>query len=137
MDVGAADANESMTEGAVEGDDEMAEDMGEEGAEGEATDGDEDSADDASDANDDANDDDVIDDVQSVMEQLDTDKDGKISLKELQDSAGTDDDAENQMTELFTKGFKKADGDSDGHLDIEELPVLFEHFKNPDEKEEI
>merc|ERR1719277_362561 len=97
-----------MTDDTAEADGEMAEETDEEGTEEEGTEEDEDSQGDSTDADDDASDDGVIDDVQSVMEQFDTDKDGKISLKELQDSAGPDDDAENQMTDFFRERFQKS-----------------------------
>merc|ERR1719188_124817 len=70
-------------------------------------------------------------DIGSVLEEMDTDKDGKLSLPELlkdmeQWGEGEEDKKERDgRIELETQKFKIADENGDGFLEIKELPSLF------------
>lgn len=72
-------------------------------------------------------------DISAVLDEMDADKDGKLSLAELMkdmdqwgEGGGDDDKKEAEMRkELETAKFKAADGNGDALLDINELPALF------------
>merc|ERR1719277_2153652 len=58
--------------------------------------------------------------IQSMMEDGDTDKDGKMSIAELLQTADGNPEAKKNLE----KAFSKADGDKDGFLTAEEIPAL-------------
>jgi hypothetical protein len=58
----------------------------------------------------------------SILEEHDTDKDGKLSLKEIED------DEESEELELLRKAFAAADANSDGGLDVNEIPNFVSAF---------
>lgn len=70
-------------------------------------------------------------DIHSIMEELDADKDGKASLKEVlrdYESLDSEDDAiqdTQNRKKLEESKFKLADKNGDGSLDATELPSLF------------
>merc|ERR1719198_2941818 len=71
-------------------------------------------------------------DIHTVIDEMDLDKDGKLSLQELLKDMeqwgeeGEEDKAEAaKRKELETAKFRAADTDSSGLLDAEELPALF------------
>merc|ERR1719265_1669533 len=72
----------------------------------------------------------------SIMEGFDTDKDGKLSLKELQEHVG--DKAEgNDAFKGWEDVFKQADADEDEHLTVHELASLLKHVGRGDQKEMV
>merc|ERR1719201_2094413 len=71
-------------------------------------------------------------DIHTVIDEMDLDKDGKLSLVELLKDMeqwgeeGEEDKAEAaKRKELETAKFHAADANRDGFLDTEELPALF------------
>jgi len=71
-------------------------------------------------------------DISTVIDEMDTDKDGKLSLMELLKDMeqwgeeGEEDKAQAaQRKELETAKFHAADSDKNGYLDSTELPALF------------
>lgn len=70
-------------------------------------------------------------DVGTIMEEMDLDKDGKLSLEELLKDMDmqSDDESEHEemkeRKELETTKFKAADKDGNGELSVEELPAMF------------
>mmetsp|Transcript_128939 Transcript_128939/g.223666 ORF Transcript_128939/g.223666 Transcript_128939/m.223666 type:complete len:659 (+) Transcript_128939:50-2026(+) len=63
----------------------------------------------------------------SIMDGLDADKDGKLSLMELVDHIGQDKQAQANW-QGWEAGFKEADADKDGHLMLQELVVFVSHM---------
>merc|ERR1711972_568892 len=71
-------------------------------------------------------------DIQSVLDEMDSDKDGKLSLEELlkdMDQWGGESESDKaksiERKDLESAKFKAADQDGNGFLDAEELPSLF------------
>lgn len=82
-----------------------------------------------------ASDEEDQDDPKAMMQKMDTNQDGKLSMEELH--AEIQEADEEEMPEEF-KGklaefFKQADKDGDTLLDGEELPELIRLFENDDE----
>lgn len=74
----------------------------------------------------------AVKDVKTVLDEMDLDKDGKLSVEELMKDMDmwSDDEEEDQREsamrkEVETAKFGAADKDKDGLLDVEELPALF------------
>eukprot|EP00929_Paragymnodinium_shiwhaense_P000538 TRINITY_DN100783_c0_g1_i1.p2 TRINITY_DN100783_c0_g1~~TRINITY_DN100783_c0_g1_i1.p2 ORF type:complete len:129 (-),score=63.29 TRINITY_DN100783_c0_g1_i1:85-471(-) len=74
-----------------------------------------------------------IDDVQEVMDEMDTDKDGKLSLTEL--LTETEDDQE--TADAIKAQFPKNDLDGDGGLNLEELSEFIKFFGEQAAEEEL
>lgn len=72
----------------------------------------------------------------SVMEGFDTDKDGKISLKELEEKIGANGPTVGSFKGWQT-GFKEADADGDGHLTAEELASWFQLISSQPKHDEM
>mmetsp|Transcript_79778 Transcript_79778/g.145854 ORF Transcript_79778/g.145854 Transcript_79778/m.145854 type:complete len:668 (-) Transcript_79778:43-2046(-) len=68
----------------------------------------------------------------SVMDGLDTNKDGKLTLQELEEHVG-DNKGLHSTFEGWRTGFEDADADKDGHLSVEELGSLLEHVSRQDQ----
>merc|ERR1712100_487453 len=68
-------------------------------------------------------------DPKTILAEHDKDKDGKLSLVEIVD------DRDNEMEEV-SKFFKEADANSDGFIDIDELPN-FMAILQKDEEEQV
>jgi len=69
--------------------------------------------------------------AESIMDGFDSDRNGKISLKELLDRSG-----DNSMRSAFggwQSGFLQADADKDGQLNMEELASLLDHVSRQDQ----
>merc|ERR1719183_17610 len=72
----------------------------------------------------------------SIMDGFDTDKDGKLSLKELKEHVG--DKAEGQAAFAgWEDGFKEADVDKDEHLTVHELAGLLSHVSRQNQQEMV
>jgi len=69
-----------------------------------------------------------------ILEGFDTNKNGKISLKELQDKVG-DEDKLHVAFKGWREGFAEADGDQDGELNVEELATLLQHVSRDEQHE--
>merc|ERR1719198_1145727 len=70
------------------------------------------------------------------MEQMDKNKDQKLSIEELKSSIQDEDDEDEMPPEFHEKlasFFKDADTDGDGHLNVEELPGLISRFEKDEE----
>jgi Ca2+-binding EF-hand superfamily protein len=67
----------------------------------------------------------------TVLDGLDADRDGKLSLFELLDHA----EKTGVSAKSWREGFKKADNDNDMHLNIEELASLFKSVSRQDKHE--
>mmetsp|Transcript_84084 Transcript_84084/g.132387 ORF Transcript_84084/g.132387 Transcript_84084/m.132387 type:complete len:850 (-) Transcript_84084:52-2601(-) len=67
-----------------------------------------------------------------IMEGFDTNKNGKISLKELQDKVG-DEDKLHVAFKGWREGFAEADSDQDGELNVEELATLLQHVSRDEQ----
>jgi len=71
-------------------------------------------------------------DIHTILNEMDTDRDGKLNLEELlkdmdMQSEGSDEDAKEIMEKKETESqkFNLADNNGDGKLDVDELPSLF------------
>lgn len=71
-------------------------------------------------------------DVHTILEEMDKDHNGKLSLQELlkdmdQQTGGSDEDAKliQDRKDIEAQKFKVADSNGDGNLDADELPALF------------
>jgi Ca2+-binding EF-hand superfamily protein len=69
----------------------------------------------------------------TILDGFDTDKDGKISMKELLDHVGDKADA-HAAFDGWQDGFKEADADGDGHLNADELTSLISHISREDQQ---
>lgn len=76
----------------------------------------------------------AVTDIKTVLNEIDLDKDGKLSLEEFLEDTGDDDDDQQEPEEVERKEthrkvesakFAAADTDKDGLLDAEELPSVF------------
>mmetsp|Transcript_56152 Transcript_56152/g.97433 ORF Transcript_56152/g.97433 Transcript_56152/m.97433 type:complete len:211 (+) Transcript_56152:1-633(+) len=67
--------------------------------------------------------------VVSVMEHMDTNKDSKISMQELLDHAGDD----QELVTSWGAGFNEADSDKDGLLNIDEFGFLLKQVEKDEE----
>jgi len=66
-------------------------------------------------------------DIQSILQEMDGDKDGKLSIEEVLADFGhliEDDKAQERHIELEKQKFKAADINSDGFLSAEEIPAV-------------
>jgi len=70
--------------------------------------------------------------AESVMDGFDTDKDGKLSLKELKEHVG-DNKEVHAAFQGWEEGFQQADVDNDGHLTISELGSLLSQVSGEDQ----
>lgn len=68
----------------------------------------------------------------SVMERFDANKDGKISLAELEAKAGKSDDFQG-----WQEGFKEADSDEDGYLTSQEVASWLKRVAEAPKRDEI
>mmetsp|Transcript_33896 Transcript_33896/g.59775 ORF Transcript_33896/g.59775 Transcript_33896/m.59775 type:complete len:771 (+) Transcript_33896:79-2391(+) len=68
----------------------------------------------------------------SVMDGFDTNKDGKLSLQELEAHVGDKQDL-HAAFQGWQEGFKQADADKDGHLTVQELADLLSKVSREDQ----
>mmetsp|Transcript_48690 Transcript_48690/g.87498 ORF Transcript_48690/g.87498 Transcript_48690/m.87498 type:complete len:135 (+) Transcript_48690:78-482(+) len=64
--------------------------------------------------------------LEEIMTEVDTNKDGKISLEEF--TSPQEGYEEDDNLELSTKVFAAADKNADGFVDLEELPAVIQAF---------
>jgi Ca2+-binding EF-hand superfamily protein len=67
----------------------------------------------------------------SMLGGLDTDRDGKISMAELEAKMGDKKGKADVLFKGWQAGFKEADADSDGYLSQEELASFYEKLSAP------
>merc|ERR1712187_744551 len=77
--------------------------------------------------------------VEEILEDLDKDGDGKISLAEALASVTEGDEEDKEPdpedVKLFEKVFKKTDKNGDGFLDKDEIPDAVKEFEEADDEE--
>ncbi|CAE8612178.1 unnamed protein product [Polarella glacialis] len=64
--------------------------------------------------------------LEEIMTEVDTNKDGKISLEEF--TSQVDENEDDEDLEFFTKVFTASDKNADGFLEMDELPAVMQAF---------
>mmetsp|Transcript_98073 Transcript_98073/g.282924 ORF Transcript_98073/g.282924 Transcript_98073/m.282924 type:complete len:119 (-) Transcript_98073:146-502(-) len=70
--------------------------------------------------------------MQSIFEELDLDKNGKLDKEELLKSGG--EEADEGFSASLSKHFPVADADGDGALDVKEMSALIDLFSQEEEE---
>jgi Ca2+-binding EF-hand superfamily protein len=70
----------------------------------------------------------------AIMDGMDTDKDGLLSMQELMDRIG-DESNLHAAFKGWREGFTEADVDNDGHLNVEELTHLLSHISRGNQQD--
>mmetsp|Transcript_57521 Transcript_57521/g.168456 ORF Transcript_57521/g.168456 Transcript_57521/m.168456 type:complete len:122 (-) Transcript_57521:264-629(-) len=73
---------------------------------------------------------------EQVLEDIDTDGDGKVSFQEVLAELGAGDDPDESELKEVTNYFKKADSDGDELLNVDELHTLIK-FLSPVDDEDL